>query len=59
MYAIRSYYVTLDIKRDPETRALLKVMIDIHLPEGFPEKYQRAIIRATEQCSVKKALSAP
>ncbi|WP_303720634.1 OsmC family protein [Malonomonas rubra] len=51
--------LTLDIKRDPETRALLKVMIDIHLPEGFPEKYQRAIIRATEQCSVKKALSAP
>ena len=51
--------LTLDIERNPETRQLLKVMIDIQLPEGFPEKYQGAIIRATEQCSVKKALSAP
>lgn len=50
--------MTLDIDRDPVTRTLLKVMIDIQLPEGFPEKYQRAIVRATEQCSVKKALSA-
>lgn len=51
--------LTLDIERDPETRKLLRVMIDIMLPEGFPEKYQRAIVRATEQCSVKKALSDP
>lgn len=51
--------LTLDIERDPETRALLKVKLDIRLPESFPEKYQRAIIRATEQCSVKKALSVP
>ena len=51
--------LTLDIERDEETRQLLKVMIDIELPPGFPEKYRRAIIRATEQCSVKKALSAP
>jgi ribosomal protein S12 methylthiotransferase accessory factor len=50
--------LSLAIERDPETRKLLKVMIDIQLPDGFPEKYQRAIIRATEQCSVKKALSA-
>jgi len=50
--------LSLDIERDPDTRKLLKVMIDIQLPAGFPEKYQRAIVRATEQCSVKKALSA-
>ena len=50
--------LTLDIDRDPETRKLLKVKIDIQLPEEFPGKYQRAIVRATEQCSVKKALSA-
>jgi ribosomal protein S12 methylthiotransferase accessory factor len=49
--------LSLDIERDPETRQLLKIMIDIQLPDGFPEKYQRAIIKATEQCSVKKALS--
>lgn len=51
--------LTLDIERDPDTRQLLTIMIDIMLPASFPEKYQRAIVRATEQCSVKKALTAP
>ncbi len=52
--------MTLDIERNPETRALDKVILAIQLPEGFPEKYHRAIIRAAEMCSVKKALmSAP
>ncbi len=52
--------MTLDIERNPETRALDKVILAIQLPEGFPEKYHRAVIRAAEMCSVKKALmSAP
>lgn len=52
--------MTLDIERNPETRSLDKVKLAIQLPEGFPEKYQRAVIRAAEMCSVKKALmSAP
>jgi len=50
----------LDIERNAETRKLEKVKLSIHLPEGFPEKYQRAVIRAAGMCSVKKALtSAP
>jgi len=49
--------LSLDIERHAETRKLLKVMIDLHLPTRFPEKYQRAIVKAMEQCSVKKALS--
>ena len=28
-------------------------------PEGFPEKYRSAILRATDQCAVKKHLVAP
>ena len=48
--------MTLDIERNPETRSLDKVKLAIQLPEGFPKKYQRAIIRAAEMCSVKKAL---
>ncbi len=56
--AIDGLVMSLDIDRDPETRTLQRVTIEIQLPQGFPEKYQRAIVRATEQCSVKKALSA-
>jgi len=48
--------MTLDIERNPETRSLDKVKLAILLPDSFPKKYQRAIIRAAEMCSVKKAL---
>ncbi len=51
--------MNLDIERDPETRKLLKVLLDIKLPEGFPAKYHRAVIRSAELCSVKKALTYP
>lgn len=50
--------LTLDIERDPESRTLLKVLIEIQLPKGFPEKYRKAIVKATDQCSVKQAILA-
>lgn len=50
--------LSLAIDRDPETRKLLKVIIDIQLPDGFPIKYRKAIVRATDQCSVKQAIQA-
>ena len=48
--------MTLDIERNPETRSLDKVKMAIQLPDEFPEKYQRAVIRAAGMCSVKKAI---
>jgi putative redox protein len=51
--------LSLDSERDPETRRLDRVMIVINLPAGFPDKYRAAIIRSTDQCSVKKALLDP
>ena len=35
------------------------IHLDIHLPAGFPEKYRDALIRAVEQCTIKKHLEAP
>ncbi len=49
----------LDIERDPETKYLKKVKMEITAPQGFPDKYRKALVRAAEQCSVKKALSSP
>jgi ribosomal protein S12 methylthiotransferase accessory factor len=46
-------------ERNAETRRLDRVAITLHLPDGFPEKYRSAIIRATDQCTVKKALLDP
>jgi ribosomal protein S12 methylthiotransferase accessory factor len=51
--------MTLDIERNPELRRLEKVKMAIQLPEGFPEKYKKAVIRAAGMCSVKKAIANP
>jgi len=49
----------LTSERNAETKRLDRVAITLHLPAGFPEKYRSAIIRATDQCAVKKALLDP
>ncbi len=40
-------------------RRLARVVIDIALPPGFPEKYRNAIIKTAELCTVKKVLMDP
>jgi putative redox protein len=35
------------------------IQLEIELPSSFPEKYAPALIRATNECSVKKALMNP
>ena len=51
--------VTMDWERSPETKLISKIRVSVKLPEGFPEKYRAAILRATDQCAVKKHLAAP
>jgi len=51
--------LTVDIDRDPVSKRLERVTIILHLPDGFPEKYRGAIVRAVDQCSVKRALLDP
>jgi ribosomal protein S12 methylthiotransferase accessory factor len=36
-----------------------KVMLDIEVPASFPEKYYEALVRAADQCAVKKHLESP
>lgn len=38
---------------------LSDVVITLTLPANFPEKYRRAILKATDQCAVKRALVDP
>lgn len=44
---------------DPETKLPRLVRLELQLPEGFPEKYRAAIVRAVEGCKVKKTVAAP
>ena len=39
---------------DPVTGHVVNVRLEIVLPPDFPMKYQAAVIRAADQCSVKK-----
>jgi len=43
---------------DPATHLVTDIKLELHLPEDFPEKYKSAVIRASEQCSVKRTIEA-
>lgn len=47
------------LERDPETRMVRKIRVEIQLPSEFPSKYASAVIRAAESCLVKKHLENP
>jgi len=51
--------LTLSTERDPETKLATTVQIDLEPPEGFPDKYREAIVRAMDQCKVKRQLEHP
>jgi ribosomal protein S12 methylthiotransferase accessory factor len=51
--------INQEIIYDPIKQKIGKVLLDIQLPEDFPEKYKDAVIRAADQCAVKKYLQDP
>jgi putative redox protein len=51
--------VVLDARRDPETHRLAEVRIEVTPPRGFPDKYRDALVRAVDQCAVKRVIEAP
>ena len=56
---IDGLHLTLDTVRDEQTHRLSTIRLDLMLPEGFPEKYREAIVRAVDQCAVKRAIADP
>lgn len=52
-------YLTQRIEADTMTHGLAAVHIDVHTPQGFPEKYRDAVLRAADQCAVKRTLLDP
>jgi len=51
--------VTLEPLRDPENKRVATIRIEVHLPQGFPEKYHTAVLRAIDQCAVKRHIVHP
>jgi len=47
------------MRTDPVTRLVGEIHVTIELPPGFPEKYRDAVVRAADQCAVKKHFERP
>lgn len=44
---------------NPVTRMVDQIELDIVVPPEFPERYHAALVRAADQCAVKKHLEQP
>lgn len=51
--------VSLSTVRNPDTRMIARMDIDVDLPAGFPDKYVNAVVGAANQCTIKKHLADP
>ena len=47
------------LERDPIKKMVGKVFMEVNLPREFPEKYQKAVIKAIDGCAVKMHLQDP
>ena len=46
--------LVLKSERDPDSKMIKKITIDVNLPKDFPSKYSNAVKSVAELCPVKK-----
>lgn len=51
--------LSVALERDEGGRRINRLRIAVHLPVSFPERYREAILRAIDQCAVKRHLVQP
>ncbi len=51
--------ITQSMNFDAEKRLVNEIEIQIELPESFPAKYHKALLKAIDSCTVKKHLADP
>lgn len=47
------------MEKDPVTKMMSRITLDIEVPPTFPARYHDALARAANQCAVKKHLEHP
>lgn len=52
-------HLLLRTEKNSQTHLVSNIKIDIIIPKDFPDKYQKALIRSAESCTVKKQLQDP
>ena len=51
--------IVMRMEKDPGTKMIGKIVIEIYLPAEFPEKYKRAVVKAVDSCTVKAHMMRP
>jgi len=51
--------ILLHTIKNPETRMIERIEMNIRLPEDFPPQYRDAVVRSAQLCAVKKHLDRP
>lgn len=51
--------VVMRMEKDPASKLVGKIRIEVRLPAEFPERYKRAIIKAVDTCTVKLNILRP
>ena len=51
--------VTMRAEKDTRSHLVEDIMITLHVPKDFPEKYRDGVIRAAGSCLVKKHMEHP
>lgn len=51
--------LSVSMEKDEKTHMVTAMDMQLTLPEGFPDKYKGAVVRAMGQCYVKKHLAEP
>lgn len=51
--------LSMRTEKNPETKMISRISIEVILPPGFPEKYKTAVVRAAHQCTVKRLMITP
>lgn len=46
-------------ERNEKTRLIEKIVIHLDLPDDFPMKYQKAVVKAAQMCTVKRNILNP
>ncbi len=54
-----SMSLAMECEWDEERKRYQKFSIDLKLPEGFSEKYKKAVIKSMDLCAVKKHMIDP
>jgi putative redox protein len=51
--------IVMRMEKNPETRLIGRITIEIELPADFPERYKNAVIKAVDTCTVRAHLRQP